>query len=55
MMAPSIGMSSIKRSREAIDAVNLKLTKEEEESNDKLYKPRVIMDISGSSLGQKAA
>jgi len=46
MTAPIIGMSKIERVEEAVKAVNFKLSKEEEESIDRLYEPRKVMGIS---------
>jgi aryl-alcohol dehydrogenase-like predicted oxidoreductase len=43
--SPIIGMSSVKRVQDAVDAVNFELTKEEEESIYKLYEPRAVMSI----------
>jgi aryl-alcohol dehydrogenase-like predicted oxidoreductase len=53
MTSPIIGMSSIKRVQDAVDAVNFELTKEEEESIDKLYEPRAVMGIVVSPPDQK--
>jgi hypothetical protein len=41
--------------QDAVNAVNFELTKEEEESIDKLYSPRAVMGIVVSSPYQKAS
>jgi len=46
MTAPILGMSKVERIKEAVEAVNFKLTKEEIESIDKLYVPRDIIGIT---------
>jgi aryl-alcohol dehydrogenase-like predicted oxidoreductase len=52
---PIIGMSSVKRVQHAVDAVNFELTKEEEESIEKLYEPRAVMSIAVSPPEEKAS
>lgn len=44
--APIIGMSKVERVKEAVEAVNFELTKEEVDSIDELYVPRKVMGIS---------
>jgi aryl-alcohol dehydrogenase-like predicted oxidoreductase len=55
MTSPIIGMSSVERVQDAVDAVNFELTMEEEESIDKLYEPRAVMGIAVSPPDQKAS
>jgi aryl-alcohol dehydrogenase-like predicted oxidoreductase len=43
MCSPIIGMSKVERVKEAVDAVNFELTKEEIESIDSLYQPRGVI------------
>jgi aryl-alcohol dehydrogenase-like predicted oxidoreductase len=51
--SPIVGMSSVKRVQDAVDAVDFELTKEEEESIDKLYESRAVMGIAVSNPDQK--
>lgn len=44
--APIVGMGKIDRVKEAVEAVNFELSKEEEESIDQLYQPRKIIGFS---------
>ena len=55
MTSPIIGMSSVKRVQDAVDAVNFELTREEEESIDNLHEPRAVMGIVVSPPDQKAS
>ncbi|KAF2489837.1 hypothetical protein BU16DRAFT_531278 [Lophium mytilinum] len=43
MTAPILGMSKVERIKEAVEAVNFELSKEEIESIDKLYIPRNVI------------
>jgi aryl-alcohol dehydrogenase-like predicted oxidoreductase len=43
MTSPIIGMSNVGRVKEAVDAVNFELTKEEVESIDNLYEPKKVI------------
>jgi len=43
MTAPIVGMSKIERVKEAVEAVNFELTKEEEKSIDDLYEPKKVL------------
>jgi diketogulonate reductase-like aldo/keto reductase len=46
MAAPIIGMSKIERVDEALQAVNIELSKEEVDSIDPLYEPKNVIGIS---------
>jgi len=46
MTAPIIGMSKVERVKEAIEAVNFELTKDEIERIDTLYVPKKVMGIA---------
>jgi len=48
MTAPILGMSKVERIKEAVEAVNFELTKEEIKSIDQLYVPRDIIGITVS-------
>jgi aryl-alcohol dehydrogenase-like predicted oxidoreductase len=49
MTAPILGMSKVERIKEAVEAVNFELTKEEIESINELYVPR---DVIGMAVGK---
>jgi aryl-alcohol dehydrogenase-like predicted oxidoreductase len=53
--SPIIGMSSVQRVQDAVNAVNFELTKEEEEGIDKLYGSRAVMGIVVSPPDQKVS
>lgn len=46
MTSPILGMSSVKRVEEAVEAVSFELSKEEIESIDSLYEPKKVIGIS---------
>jgi aryl-alcohol dehydrogenase-like predicted oxidoreductase len=53
MTAPILGMSKVERIKEAVEAVNFELSKEEIESIDGLYVPRNVIGITVNASTQR--